>query len=56
MSKPEKNETGVPREVPEDVREKQDPEYGEADFDGALDLVTRRKDDPAEPDPGSPRR
>lgn len=54
--KGDKNTTGAPREVPEDVKEKQDPEYDEDDFDEALKRVTRRLDDPAGPAPGSPRR
>lgn len=52
---PEKNATGAPREAPDDVREKQDPEYDADDFDDALGRVSRRLDDPSEPDPESPR-
>lgn len=54
--KPEKNTTGKPREVPEDVREKQDPAYGEPEFDRDLEKATRRLADPRQPDRGSPRR
>lgn len=53
---PDPNKTGAPREVPDDVREKQDDEYSVEDFEGALDAVTRRLDEPAPRDPGSPRR
>lgn len=53
---PEKNTTGKPREVPDDIREKQDPSYSEADFDEALERATRKLEEPSEPDPGSPRR
>ena len=49
----DKNTTGEPRETPEDVREKQDPEYDEDAFEDALTRVSRRLDDPSEPDPGS---
>lgn len=56
MSSPEKNTSGSPRETPDDVVEKQDPEYTEEDFDDALERVTRRLVDPPEPDQGSPRR
>lgn len=52
---PEKNTTGKPRETPDDVREKQDPEYHEDAFEDALARVSRRLDDPSEPDPESPR-
>lgn len=55
MSKPEKNTTGKPREVPEDVRQKLDPDFGESDFDDALERATRRLDDPSAPAPESPR-
>jgi hypothetical protein len=48
-AKPEKNTTGSPREVPEDVREKQDPEYTQRDFDDALERTTRQLDDPSAP-------
>jgi len=51
-----KNTTGKPRKPPADVRELQDPEYDEAAFDAALEKATRRKDEPASPAPGSPRR
>jgi hypothetical protein len=40
--KPEKNTTGSPRPVPEDVQEKQDPEFSEDDFDRALFRATKR--------------
>lgn len=53
---PEKNTTGKPREVPEDVRVKQDPEYSEADFEYDLEEVTQRLDEPSERDRGSSRR
>lgn len=56
MAMPDKNTTGIPREVPEDVRKKQDPEYSERDFEEALERTTRRLDEPSEPDPRSPRR
>lgn len=56
MAKPETNTTGTPREVPDDVRAKQDPTYGEKDFETALDRVTRRVEAPSEPDPKPPRR
>jgi hypothetical protein len=56
MPKPEKNKTGKPREVPEDVAEKQEPSYSGADFDRALERSTRKLEEPSEPDPGSPRR
>ena len=49
MDQPEKNATGKPRDVPDDVREKQDPEYSPADFDRDLAKATRRLDDPSEP-------
>lgn len=49
MERPPKNETGKPRDVPEDVREKQDPEYSERDFDDALGRVTKRLDDSSAP-------
>lgn len=52
----EKNVSGKPRPEPEDIEDKQDPDYSEADFELALDRVTRRLVEPAEPDPGSPRR
>lgn len=51
----EKNDTGEPREAPEDVRERQDLEYDADDFEDALSRVSRRRDDPSEPDPGSPK-
>ena len=51
----DKNVTGEPREAPDDVREKQDPEYDGDDFEDALGRVSRRLDDPSEPDPGSPK-
>lgn len=38
----EKNETDTPREPPEDVKEKQDPDYDESAFRRALDKVLRR--------------
>lgn len=44
MEKPEKNISGKPRPVPEDVKEKQDPDYSKADFDVALKRATRRLD------------
>lgn len=44
MDKPEKNTTGKPRPVPEDVAEKQDPDYSKADFDIALKRAARRLD------------
>jgi len=50
---PDKNDTGRPRPVPEDVRDKQDPEYSPADFDADLEKVTRRLDDPSERAPKS---
>lgn len=56
MEKPEKNKTGQPREVPEDVREKQDPEYSPADFDRDLEKTTKRLAGPSRRDPGSSRR
>lgn len=62
MAKPEKNTSGKPREVPEDVRDKQDPEYSEDEFDAALDRATERIEkarklgSASERDPGSPRR
>lgn len=56
MAKSEKNMTGEPREAPDDVREKQDPSYTADDYERALERVTRRLDDPAPPDRGSPRR
>lgn len=56
VKKPEKNKTGAPREAPEDVREKQDPEYAPADFDRDLEKATRRLADPSAPDRGSSRR
>jgi hypothetical protein len=52
----DKNQTGRPREVPEDILEKQDPDYTAADFDAALERTTKRLADPSERDPGSPRR
>jgi hypothetical protein len=54
----QKNTTGKPRPVPDDVREKQDPEYTEDEFDAALDSATKRLEGlaPSERDPGSPRR
>jgi hypothetical protein len=39
---PEKNMTGKPRPVPEDVKKKQDPAYSEANFDHALWRATKR--------------
>jgi hypothetical protein len=51
-----KNTTGKPRETPDDVREKQDPAYDEDAFEDALERVSRRLDDPSEPDPGSPKK
>lgn len=54
--KAEKNTTGGPREVPDDVREKQDPEYSEGDFDEALEKTTKRLGPASQRDPGSPRR
>jgi len=58
MSKPEKNTTGKPREAPDDVRAKQDPDFAEADFEKALDWATERlaEPEPSAPDPESPRR
>lgn len=53
---PQKNTTGEPREVPDDVVEKQDPEYSPADFDRDLEKATRRREGPSAPDPESPRR
>ena len=53
MEKPEKNKTGKPREVPDDVRKKQNPEYSEADFDAALDRVTRKLGGSSRRDRGS---
>ena len=53
---PGKNTTGKPRDVPEDVREKQDPDFSKRDFEDALEAVTRRLVDPSEPDRGSSRR
>jgi hypothetical protein len=50
MAKPKKNTSGKPREVPEDIRKKQDPEYGEAELKAALDRVTKRLDRPSAPD------
>lgn len=50
-----KNTTGQPRQVPEDISKKQDPEYSEQDFENALDRVTRRLEDPSPRDPESPR-
>jgi len=40
--KPQKNTTGRPREVPEDIRVKQDPGYSKGSFLNALDRATRR--------------
>lgn len=54
--KPEKNKTGKPREVPEDVREKQDPEYSEQDFERALEATTQRVEGSSSPAPRSPRK
>lgn len=56
MNKPEKNKTGKPREVPDDVQEKQDPEYSREDFDRALEKATRSVERPSRPDRGSSRR
>ena len=53
---PEKNTTGKPRKVPDDVREKQDPEYSEREFDDALKKTTKRLGKASERAPGSPRR
>jgi hypothetical protein len=53
---PKKNTLGTPREVPDDVREKQDPAYDGDAFEDALKRVSRRLDDPSEPDPGSPKK
>lgn len=55
-TEPKKNTRGKPRKVPKDVREKQDPEYDEDAFEDALKRVSRRLDDPSEPDRGSPKR
>jgi hypothetical protein len=52
--KPTKNTTGRPRKVPDDVREKQDPEYSPDEFARDLEKATRRLNDPAEPGRGSP--
>lgn len=54
--RPEKNTTGKPRKVPDDVRDKQDPAYSEADFDSALEKATKRLGKASERDRGSPRR
>ena len=56
MKQPEKNITGKPRAVPDDVKKKQDPEYSPADFDRDLEKATGRLDDPSAPDRGSARR
>lgn len=53
---PDKNKTGKPRKVPDDVREKQDPEYSEDEFDAALEKATKRLEKASERDPGFPRR
>jgi hypothetical protein len=49
MKPSEKNTTGKPREVPEDIRKKQNSEYTEAELREALDRATRRLDDPSAP-------
>ena len=54
--KPDKNTTGKPRNAPEDVRKKQDPEYSEADFDSALEKATKRLGKASARDPKSSRR
>ena len=54
--KPDTNTAGAPRPVPQDVEEKQDPEYSPEDFDRDLETATKRLDDPSEPAPGSYRR
>jgi hypothetical protein len=55
MSKPGKNKTGKPRKVPEDIREKQDPEYSQRDFERDLEKVTKRLENPSEPGRGKPK-
>lgn len=55
MTDMEKNTAGEPREAPDDVREMQDPEYDEDAFEDDLGRVSRRLDDPSEPDPESPK-
>lgn len=47
MTTPEKNTTGKPRAVPNDVKKKQDPEYSPADFELDLEKSTKRLDDPS---------
>ena len=48
---PEKNETGQPREVPDDLRQLQDPEYDESDLLAAIEKVSQPKV-ASEPDSG----
>lgn len=49
----EKNKTGKPREVPKDIREKQDPDFDDGDLLDAIDLVSQRLERPSEPDRGT---
>lgn len=49
--RPQKNTTGKPRKPPADVRELQDPEYDEGDFDRDLERATKRLDEPESPAP-----
>jgi hypothetical protein len=56
MKSPEKNTTGKPRAVPDDVKKKQDPAYSPADFELDLEKATKRLDDPSAPGRGSARR
>jgi hypothetical protein len=50
---PKKNKTGKPRDVPEDIKEKQKAGYAERDLRDALDRITRGRRDPSAPDRGS---
>lgn len=45
-----------PKAPAKDVADKLDPSYSEADFDRALERVTRRVEDPGRPGQGSTRR
>lgn len=53
--KPVKNQAGEPRKVPDDIAHAQQTDYNEDDFEDALSRVSRRLDDPSEPDRGSPK-
>ena len=57
MSKePEQNKTGKPREVPDDIRDLQDPAFTEDDLLAALAKVSKPKpDDPSAPGRGKAR-